>query len=41
MNVIGLDIGTTTICGIAVDAQSGELLKSKTLDNGSFIGGKK
>ena len=40
MNVIGLDIGTTTICGIAVDAQSGELLKSKTLDNGSFIGGK-
>ncbi len=40
MNVIGLDIGTTTICGIAVDAVSGELLRSVTLDNGSFIEGK-
>ena len=40
MNVIGLDIGTTTICGIAVDAQSGNLLRSVTLDNGSFIEGK-
>ncbi len=40
MNVIGLDIGTTTICGIAVDAQSGKLLKSVTLDNDSFIEGK-
>ena len=30
MNVIGLDIGTTTICGIAVDAESGKLLKSVT-----------
>ncbi len=40
MNVIGLDIGTTTICGIAVDAKSGELLKSVTLDNDSFIDGK-
>ena len=40
MNVIGLDIGTTTICGIAVDAESGKLLKSITLDNDSFIDGK-
>lgn len=40
MNVIGLDIGTTTICGIAVDAESGKLLKSVTLDNDSFIDGK-
>lgn len=40
MNVIGLDIGTTTICGIAVDAVSGELLRSVTLDNDSFIEGK-
>lgn len=39
MNVIGLDIGTTTICGVAVDAQSGKLLKSVTLDNDSFIDG--
>ncbi len=40
MNVIGLDIGTTTICGIAVDADSGKLLKSVTLDNDSFISGR-
>ncbi|MBQ2812118.1 MAG: hypothetical protein IJE63_02600, partial [Clostridia bacterium] len=40
MNVIGLDIGTTTICGIAVDAESGRLLKSVTLPNDSFIDGK-
>lgn len=39
MNVIGLDIGTTTICGIAVDAENGKLLKSVTLDNDSFIDG--
>ena len=39
MNVIGLDIGTTTICGIAVDADTGRLLKSVTLDNASFIDG--
>lgn len=40
MNVIGLDIGTTTICGIAVDADSGKLLRSITLDNDSFINGR-
>ena len=40
MNVIGLDIGTTTICGIAVDAENGRLLKSVTLPNDSFIDGK-
>lgn len=40
MNVIGLDIGTTTICGIAVNAGNGELLKSVTMDNDSFIDGR-
>ncbi len=40
MNVIGLDIGTTTICGIAVESGTGRLLKSVTLDNDSFIEGK-
>lgn len=40
MNVIGLDIGTTTICSIAVDAENGRLLKSVTLPNDSFIDGK-
>ena len=37
MKVIGLDIGTTTICAIAVDAESGEVLKSTTLPNDTFL----
>lgn len=34
---IGIDVGTTTICGVAADAENGDLLKSITLDNDSFI----
>lgn len=37
MKVIGLDIGTTTICTIVVDAESGEVLKSITLTNDTFL----
>ena len=37
MKTIGLDIGTTTICAIAVDAESGEVLKSITLPNDTFL----
>lgn len=37
MQIIGIDIGTTSICGVAVDAQSGELLKSITLNSNAFI----
>lgn len=33
MNAIGLDIGTTTICAAAIDAQSGEMLSRITLPN--------
>lgn len=33
MTAIGIDIGTTSICAVAVDSQSGELLKSITLAN--------
>lgn len=37
MKSIGIDIGTTSICGISADCDSGEILKSVTLANDSFI----
>ena len=37
---IGLDIGTTTICGIALECASGRVLLSETLPNDSFLPGK-
>ena len=37
MNSIGIDIGTTSICGICVDSETGKILKSITLSNDSFI----
>ena len=37
---IGLDIGTTTICGIALDCASGRVLSSQTLPNDSTLPGK-
>ncbi len=37
MYSVGLDIGTTSVCGILVDIQSGEIKKSITLDNDTFI----
>ena len=37
MKTIGLDIGTTTICAIVVDAENGEVLKSVTLPNDTFL----
>ncbi|MBQ9551881.1 MAG: hypothetical protein IJU96_03875 [Clostridia bacterium] len=40
MNVIGLDIGTTTICGVALDGESGEIRRTVTLPNDSFLAGK-
>lgn len=36
---VGIDIGTTTICGIAVDLESGAVLRSDTLPNDSFLKG--
>lgn len=38
---IGLDIGTTTICGVVVDAVTGEVLKRITKQNEAFIQGEK
>ncbi len=37
MKIIGLDIGTTSICGICCDTDNGEIIKSVTLPNNSFI----
>ena len=37
MKVIGIDIGTTGICGVCADSESGEIIKSVSLPNESFI----
>lgn len=37
MYAIGLDIGTTSVCGILHDAQTGEIVRSRTLPNDSFL----
>lgn len=37
MKAIGLDIGTTTVCAIVLDAENGEVVKSITLPNDTFL----
>ena len=37
MYSIGIDIGTTSICGVLLDVSTGEIKKSVTLDSESFI----
>ncbi len=37
MKVIGIDIGTTSICGVVLDAESGKVFKSKTVNSQAFI----
>lgn len=37
MKAIGLDIGTTTICGVVLDGETGEVLFSRTLPNDTAI----
>ncbi len=37
MKVIGIDIGTTSICGVLVDTDSGDILKSFTKENAAFL----
>lgn len=37
MKAIGIDIGTTTICGILMDAVSGTVLMTKTLPNDAAL----
>lgn len=40
MKSIGLDIGTTTICGILMDSQTGEMLQKITRSNDTSVNGK-
>ena len=37
MKIIGLDIGTTSICGVSVNGENGEITKAVTKANNSFI----
>lgn len=37
MKIVGIDIGTTSICGVLIDAVSGKLLKSITKNSDAFI----
>ncbi len=37
MKIIGIDVGTTTVCGAALDADSGTLLRAITLANDSAL----
>ncbi len=37
MQAIGIDIGTTSICGVIIDVTNGEVLKSVTKNSDSFL----
>ncbi|MBQ6714419.1 MAG: hypothetical protein IJN15_02595 [Clostridia bacterium] len=37
MQLIGIDIGTTSICGVVIDGNTGEVLNSKTVNSDAFI----
>lgn len=37
MEVIGIDLGTTGICGVVIDTENGKVLKSKTVESNAFI----
>lgn len=39
MQAIGIDIGTTSICGVAVDTDNGKIIKSVTKNSDAFIKG--
>ncbi|MDO4323147.1 MAG: FGGY family carbohydrate kinase [Lachnospiraceae bacterium] len=39
MKAMGIDIGTTTICGIVIDAENGSVLSVQTLTNDSAFSG--
>ncbi len=39
MKSIGLDIGTTTVCAVVIDAETGKLICSQTLANDSAVKG--
>ena len=37
MRAIGVDIGTTTICAVVLDGETGEVLESRTVANDTFL----
>lgn len=37
MQIVGIDIGTTSICGVVIDAKSGKVLRSETVNSDAFI----
>lgn len=37
MQAIGIDLGTTSICGVVIDSENGKVLKSKTVNSNAFI----
>ncbi len=39
MKAIGIDIGTTSVCGVVIDVESGNLLKSATKNSDAFLPG--
>ena len=39
MKAIGIDIGTTSICGIVIDLDTGDIIKSRTENSNAFLSG--
>lgn len=37
MKAIGIDIGTTSICGVLIDAESGDVIQTQSLPSDAFI----
>ncbi len=37
MNAIGIDLGTTSICAVSIDIDTGNVIKSKTMASNAFI----
>lgn len=37
MKAIGIDIGTTSVCGVVIDSETGEMLRSSTKNSDAFI----
>ena len=39
MRAIGIDLGTTSICGVLIDTDTGEVLRSHTENSDAFLDG--
>lgn len=39
MHIIGIDLGTTSICGVRMDGQTGQVLRARTENSNAFIDG--